>query len=226
MTETLVETTALGMTYESADGRASVLTDITCRIEAGDMIALIGPSGSGKSTLLHILAGLIQPTSGQVGWPALGARDDLMPEHVQVAFQSPSLFAALNVQDNIALPLLLAGNEGTAGVQAERLLQTFGLADLARKLPEELSGGQSQRIAMLRALAPTPRLIFADEPTGQLDSATAQAFLTEVIGICTALGTALVIATHDPNVAARMAHHWTIDHGTLWQSTNRAGSTA
>lgn len=222
MTEPIVAAENICKSYRLPDGQVTAVLDhITCRVEAGAMIAVIGPSGSGKSTLLHILAGLILPTSGHLTWPALGERAELMPEKVQVAFQSPSLFPPLNVRDNIALPLVLAGQCKIAGLRAERLLQSFGLAELALKLPEELSGGQAQRVAMLRALAGSPRLILADEPTGQLDSATAQAFLTGVIDMAEAMGTALIIATHDPEVAARLDRQWTIDHGTLWLDTNR-----
>lgn len=220
MTEHLVETHALSKSYLAANGSVTVLSGIECNIDAGDRIALIGPSGSGKSTLLHILAGLVSPSEGQIAWPALGPQDQLMPRQVQTAFQAQSLFPALNVRDNIALPSLLAG-QSAPDLTPEVLLERFGLAELAQKLPEELSGGQAQRVAMLRALSVQPRLILADEPTGQLDSKTAQDFLTEVIAVADAIGAALVIATHDPAIAARMTRHWSIDHGTLWPDTNR-----
>jgi ABC-type lipoprotein export system ATPase subunit len=210
---------ALGMTksYPAPGGQAAqVLTAVDCQVMPGDRIALVGPSGSGKSTLLHILAGLTEPTTGSVRWPALGPRDQLMPVKVQAVFQAPSLFPALNVRDNITLPLLLAGLATPTAALADHLLEQFDLSELALKLPEELSGGQAQRVAMLRALAVSPRLILADEPTGQLDAATGQSFLTLVIQIARATGAALVIATHDPAVAARMDRQWTIDPGRLW----------
>ena len=217
MTEPLVETIAVAKSYPLPDGQAAqVLAAIDCQVQPGDRIALIGPSGSGKSTLLHILAGLVEPTSGSVRWPALGARDQLMPVKVQAVFQAPSLFPALNVRDNITLPLVLAGLAAPPAALADHLLDRFGLTELALKLPEELSGGQAQRVAMLRALAVAPRLILADEPTGQLDGPTAQVFLTLVIEMARTMGAALVIATHDPQVAARMDRQWAIDHGTLW----------
>ncbi len=220
MTDRLVQTRALSKTYATADGTVSVLSGVECHIDAGDRVALIGPSGSGKSTLLHILAGLVEPSQGQVEWPALGPRDELMPRWVQTVFQAQSLFAALNVRDNIALPGLLAGQTPPDGLTPDQLLATFGLSDLALKLPEELSGGQAQRVAMLRALSVGPRLILADEPTGQLDSQTAQAFLTQVIAVADGIGAALIVATHDPATAARMQRQWSIDHGTLWADTN------
>ena len=222
MSEALVQIKAVGKTYPATDGQAtSVLTGIDCAIAPGARIALIGPSGSGKSTLLHIIGGFVPPTQGQVCWPALGAQEELLPEKIQAVFQAPSLFPALNVYDNIALPLLLAGLNAAPGFTPDDLLARFGLSDLALKLPEELSGGQAQRIAMLRALSVSPRLILADEPTGQLDSKTAQEFLTTVITVADEIEAALIIATHDPAVAARMDRQWSIDHGKLFVDTNK-----
>lgn len=216
MNDALVVIKALGKTFPAADGQVTnVLSGIDCVIEAQARIALIGPSGSGKSTLLHIIGGFVPPTAGDVSWPGLGTQPDLLPQNIQAVFQAPSLFPALTVRDNIALPLLLAGCSPAPGHAPDDLLARFGLSDLALKLPEELSGGQAQRIAMLRALSISPRLILADEPTGQLDSTTAQQFLTTVIDVATGIGAALVIATHDPAIAARMDRQWTIDHGTL-----------
>jgi ABC-type lipoprotein export system ATPase subunit len=223
MNEALVQIKALGKTYPAADRQTSrVLSGITCVIEPRARIALIGPSGSGKSTLLHIIGGFIPPTDGEVSWPAMGAQQDLLPERIQAVFQAPSLFPALNVRDNIALPLLLAGRSAAQGFTPDDLLARFGLSDLAPKLPEELSGGQAQRIAMLRALSVSPRLILADEPTGQLDSKTAQEFLTTVITVADVIGAALILASHDPAVAARMDRQWSIDHGELFVDTNKS----
>ncbi len=219
MTDILVRAEGIGMRY-SAPGASTVdvLEGIDCDIAARDRIAIIGPSGSGKSTLMHILGGLVTPTSGHIEWPALGARETLMPEQVQFVFQSPSLFPALDVLGNITLPLLLAGGALDAQYRARDLLAKFNLEDLADKLPEELSGGQAQRVAMLRALTTAPRLILADEPTGQLDSCTAEHFLEGVLDFAEDARIALVIATHDAQVAARMARLWSMDHGRLDKS--------
>lgn len=219
MTEVLVRTEGIGMRY-SAPGSSTVdvLEGIDCDIAARDRIAIIGPSGSGKSTLMHILGGLVTPTSGHIEWPALGARETLMPEQVQFVFQSPSLFPALDVLGNITLPLLLARGALDAQYRARDLLSKFNLEDLADKLPEELSGGQAQRVAMLRALTTAPRLILADEPTGQLDSRTAEHFLDGVLDFAEDARIALVIATHDAQVAARMTRLWTMNHGRLDKS--------
>jgi ABC-type lipoprotein export system ATPase subunit len=225
MNDALVQIKDMSKTYPAADGQITrVLSCITCEIEPDARIALIGPSGSGKSTLLHIIGGFVPPSEGQVSWPALGAQEELLPEKVQAVFQAPSLFPALNVHDNIALPLLLAGRNAAPGFTPDALLARFGLSDLAVKLPEELSGGQAQRITMLRALSVSPRLILADEPTGQLDSKTAQEFLTTVIGMADEIGAALVVATHDPSVAARMSRQWSIDHGALFVDTNKGNA--
>ncbi len=196
-------------------GAVSVLQGIDCSIRANDRIALLGPSGSGKSTLMHILGGLIEPTRGTVSWPGLGARADLQPSKVQFVFQSPSLFPALTVARNVALPMILAGGFADAHVRANTMLERFGLADLARKLPEELSGGQAQRVSMARALAISPKLILADEPTGQLDSRTASEFLDTVLELVTGSGAALVIATHDLGIADRMDRRLILAHGNL-----------
>lgn len=130
-------------------------------------------------------------------------------------FQSPSLFPALTAAENVALPFVLAGEHSAAGNAARMLLQSFGLGELADSLPEELSGGQSQRIAMVRALAMRPRLVLADEPTGQLDSITAQFLFDTILERLEGTDAALVVATHDEAIAARMATRWTMDHGRL-----------
>ncbi|UCI10577.1 ABC transporter ATP-binding protein [Mesorhizobium sp. B1-1-8] len=191
------------------------LRSVYCTISAGTRIAVVGPSGSGKTTLLHILGGLDRPTTGSIEWPGLGQFDELRPRHVGLVFQSPSLFPALTAIQNVTLPLLLAGEHLAAGANARALLDSFGLGELADKLPEELSGGQSQRIAMARALVMRPKLVLADEPTGQLDSITAQFFFDTVLEQLEGTDTALVVATHDEAVAARMATRWTMDHGQL-----------
>ena len=223
MPETLVETEEFCKGNSLQDGEVvHVLNKVNCRVQEGDHIVLIGPSGSGKSTLLHGLGGLIEPTRGKIVWPALGERTSLMPEKLQFVFQTPSLYPALNVVRNVTLPLVLAGKMNAEAVEKRALdaLDKFGLATLAYKLPEELSGGQAQRVAMARALAIRPRLILADEPTGQLDSQTAGQFLDQVLGMTREIGAALVIATHDSAMAERMNLRWVIDHGTLQVSQN------
>jgi putative ABC transport system ATP-binding protein/lipoprotein-releasing system ATP-binding protein len=188
----------------------------TCTILPGDRIALMGPSGSGKSTLLHLLGGLDRLTSGNIIWPSLGARATLRPTMVGLVFQMPSLLAPLTVVENVELPLLL-GPESTEKARAAALetLDRIGLLSIAEKLPEELSGGQAQRVAVARALTSRPKLLLADEPTGQLDHPTAQQLFDVLLASLEGTETALVVATHDKMVAERMNTIWHMEHGIL-----------
>ena len=225
MSDVLVQADAVWKRFDGAEG-AEVLRDVSCAVAPGDRVALVGPSGSGKSTLLHLFAGLAEPSRGRIAWPALGPREGLMPGKLQVVFQAPSLYPPLDVRDNVALPLLLSDRREGAKERADTLLARFGLADLAARLPDELSGGQAQRVAMARALSIAPALVLADEPTGQLDSATAQGFLDTVLAIAAESDAALVIATHDPAVARRMDKIWMIDHGALFMRPQSEGEVA
>ncbi len=221
MTEILTICRKICRTFSSGDERLSVLRDVDCEIREGDRIVLAGPSGSGKTTLLHILGGLDHPTSGEIEWPALGTIEQLRPRRIGVVFQSPSLFPALTVAQNLDLPAILAGQLSVSD-RGEALLSSFGLGGLADKLPEDLSGGQAQRVAMVRALALRPKLVLADEPTGQLDGVTAQQFMDNVLEYLEAIGATLVVATHDEAIAARMRFRWTIQHGRLTRSEMKA----
>lgn len=215
MIEPLVVCRQLGRDFPDGSGpRVPVLHDVDCEILSGARIGLVGPSGSGKTTLLHIFGGLDRPTSGAIEWPALGSRERLRPRQIGIVFQSPSLFPALTAIQNVELPRLLAGEKADPRASFA-LLVAFGLGDVADKLPEELSGGQAQRVAMARALALGPRLVLADEPTGQLDSITAQHVLDAVLERLEGTNTALIVATHDETIAARMATRWSMDHGRL-----------
>lgn len=191
------------------------LVDASCRVRAAERIAIVGPSGSGKSTLLNLMAGLDKPSSGRIGWPALGHAEALRPRQIAIVFQTVSLIPALTSLENVELPLLLAGEEGVAETRAREALEIFGLEELADHLPEELSGGQAQRVALARAIAGSPRLILADEPTGQLDGATSAAVLDRIIAWAERSATAIVVATHDEAVARRMQRVWRMDHGHL-----------
>jgi len=193
-------------------GAVTALAEATFEIVAGDMIALIGPSGSGKSTLLHLIAAIETPTEGQIEWPALGGPGDLRPGPVSIAFQGPSLLPPLTVAENVELPILLAGGtQPQATAAAEPLIERLGLADIAGKLPEEISGGQAQRAGLARALVGQPRLILADEPTGQLDSSTAAGLMAVVLDQVRASGAALIVATHDTAVACRLPLRWQLN---------------
>ncbi|QBC31831.1 ABC transporter ATP-binding protein [Pandoraea sp. XY-2] len=215
MSDTLIEAQAVGRRYPQGGVSIAAVASATFRLRAGDRVALVGRSGSGKSTLLHLMAGLDVPTSGELTWPALGAAETLLPEKIALVFQAPSLLEPLTVSENVALPLLMAIATPDIDNAVANALAIFGLESLARKLPEELSGGQMQRVAMARAIAGNPRVILADEPTGQLDQPTGRALLDALLAHLAGTCTALVIATHDPAVAERMERVWQMEHGTL-----------
>jgi putative ABC transport system ATP-binding protein/lipoprotein-releasing system ATP-binding protein len=205
-----------GRTYGHGAAANVALTPTDVQVQPGDRIALVGPSGSGKSTLLHLMAGLDTPTHGQVSWPAIGAREDLRPGRVAVVFQGPSLMPALTVLENVALALVLGGTrDAQARAEARDALDRLGLGELADTLPEEISGGQAQRVAVARALAGEPMLILADEPTGQLDRASGATVIDVLLEAAQHTGAALVVATHDPTVAVRLSARWQMHSGEL-----------
>lgn len=216
MPELYVDAHDLTRTYRVGDQTVTALAHADCLVRAGARIALQGRSGSGKSTLLQILAGIEEPTSGTITWPALGARETLRPRSIAVVFQRESLIAPLTTVENVELPLVLAGmSASSARDVAQATLTRFELSDLRDKLPEELSGGQAQRVAFARAVAQRPRLILADEPTGQLDSETASRLLILVFANLAGTDTALVVATHDPSVSAQLTDRWRMERGRL-----------
>jgi ABC-type lipoprotein export system ATPase subunit len=212
----LVRCDGAGRTFGAGRTATVALQPTDCHVAEDARIALVGPSGSGKSTLLHLMAGLDSPTTGAVSWPAIGDRRGLRPGPVAVVFQGPSLLPPLTVLENVALPLILGGTaDGPARRLAGIALDQLELLELADKLPEELSGGQAQRVAVARALAGEPRLILADEPTGQLDRASGAVVVDVLLAAAAHAGAALVIATHDPAVADRFPERWEMHSGRL-----------
>lgn len=208
-------------TYGENANLTVALRSVRCKVEADSRVALVGPSGSGKSTLIHLMAGLDLPTDGTVTWPAIGSLDDLRPRKVAVIFQGPSLLPPLTVVENVALPLVLAGSDNhTAEVTARESLANLDLEPLCDKLPEELSGGQSQRVAVARALAGEPLLILADEPTGQLDHESAAKVIDVLLLAADQSRAGLIVSTHDPLVASRFPEVWPTSDG--WLETGRA----
>ena len=212
----LVVCAAAGRTYGSGDTATVALQATHCTVRAGARVALLGPSGSGKSTLLHLMAGLDRPTTGAVTWPGIGSSEALRPGPVAMVFQGASLLPPLTVAENVALPLVLGGvRDACARLAARHALELLDLLELAGKLPEELSGGQAQRVAVSRALAGRPALVLADEPTGQLDRASGAAVVDVLLAAADHVGAALVIATHDLSVAERLDERWEMDSGRL-----------
>lgn len=188
----------------------------TCEVLPGSRTAIVGPSGSGKSTLLHIMSALERPTAGRVSWPGLSTKAEKRGQQIGVVFQSPSLVPALTVLENAALPLTLAGvSEAETDERVRYALRLVDVDQLADQLPEELSGGQAQRVAVARVLAQRPALILADEPTGQLDQASGQHLIDVLLATADEIGAALVVSTHDAEVAQRLTRRWTMHEGRL-----------
>lgn len=203
-------------TYGTGAATTVAVRDVTVVVAPRARIALTGPSGSGKSTLLHLMASLDTPTSGSVTWPGLDVGDGLEPVRIGMVFQGPSLLPALNVTENVCLPLLFGDcPESEATARAKDALARLGIGDLAQALPDELSGGQAQRVAVARVLATAPRLILADEPTGQLDHRAAALIIDVLLQAADDLGAALIVSTHDPAVAGRLSTEWAMHDGRL-----------
>ncbi|MGQ4360566.1 ABC transporter ATP-binding protein [Streptomyces sp. SAS_272] len=207
----LVSCRGVALTFGRGPGAVVAVHGADLDVRCGDRLAVVGPSGSGKSSLLHLLAGLERPTSGTIDRPGLDG-----PRDIGLVFQADSLIPALDVTENTALPLMLAGPrvEETRRPVAEAL-DVVGAAGLADRLPDEISGGQAQRVAVARVLAQSPRLILADEPTGRLDRTTGGRVLDALLAAADRTGAALVVTTHDPAVAARLTVRRIMREGRL-----------
>jgi putative ABC transport system ATP-binding protein len=214
--ETLFHSENAGHTYGKGHTALVAVRGVTCTVSRGDRIALTGPSGSGKSTLLHMIAGLERPTTGQVSWGERSEAPSGEPGTIGVIFQGLSLIPSLNAVENVALPLVIGGvSDLEAHTRAYEALELLGLQDLAARLPDELSGGQAQRVAMSRVLVCGPRLILADEPTGQLDHAAGLHLMDVLLEVADRLNAALLVSTHDPMIAERLPTLWRMDDGAL-----------
>jgi putative ABC transport system ATP-binding protein len=205
---TIVSATDVTRRYGEGDASVDALRGVSLDVQQGKLTAVMGPSGSGKSTLMHILAGLDKPTSGSVlvaGHEITTMKDNeltkLRREHIGFVFQFFNLLPMLNAGENVMLPLSVAG-EKVDPAWFEELVGKVGLADRLGHRPAELSGGQQQRVAVARSLVAKPTVVFADEPTGNLDSKTGEEILNLLRDSADSYGQTIVMVTHDPRAAA------------------------
>jgi len=216
----LLQVTALKKSYDGAEGQVPVLRGIDMAVAAGDTLALTGESGSGKSTLLHLIGGLDTASSGEVilNGQDICQMDDtgraaVRRKNVGIVFQQFNLIPSLDVTANITFQARLAGQYDARA--AGDLADALGLGDHLDKYPEQLSGGQQQRVAIARALAAKPQLILADEPTGNLDEATASDVMAQMLQLVSATGAALIMVTHSPRLAEQMGRQLHLRQGVL-----------
>ena len=209
MTETILETSGLTKIYTIGEHREHILSDITLQVLKGEFVVVAGSSGSGKTTLLSLLSGLDKPTSGRI---ILNGRDITELSEDQLAplrnvetgfvFQAFHLIPSLNALENVMFPAELK-RDPAAAVKAETLLRRVGLWERRGNFPSQLSGGEKQRVAICRALINDPKILFADEPTGNLDSENSRGIVELLAGLHRERGTTLILATHSPEIAAR-----------------------
>jgi putative ABC transport system ATP-binding protein len=209
MSNVILNCQSLSRTYRSGGQDLTVLKDITFALEQGEFLAILGPSGSGKTTLLGLLAGLDRPTTGTVhlDGQALGAMSEdararLRVEKIGFVFQSFQLIPTLTAQENVQVPLELRGEADATG-RARDLLARVGLRGREHHYPAQLSGGEQQRVALARGFSSRPKVLFADEPTGNLDASTGATIIELMVNLNDELGTTLVLVTHDLDLAAR-----------------------
>ena len=213
----VLEGRGLVKTYLSGTRRLSVLEGVDVAVAAGESVSIRGESGTGKSTLLHLLAGLDAPDAGELWWagaPVTGAAQ--RGRFLGMVFQSFYLMPELNARDNVLMAARMLARPGAADrTRAAALLERVGLAQRAHHVPAQLSGGERQRVAIARALMNRPRLVLADEPTGNLDERTAESVIDLLLGLCAETQTALVLVTHNVAHASRCARQLTLHDGRL-----------
>lgn len=215
----------VGKTYTSGSKQLTVLSDINFELEEGETLAIVGPSGSGKTTLLGLCAGLDQPDSGTVklcGWELNSLSEDerarLRNEEVGFIFQDFQLLPTLTALENVSVPLELKGVKGASKTALE-LLSKVGLEERAHHYPSQLSGGEKQRVAMARAFSNKPSILFADEPTGNLDEETGEKVIQLLFNLNKEAGTTLVIVSHDLELARRNQHILRLKGGKILEET-------
>ena len=219
--EFAVEASTLGKHVNSSEGRLTILSGVSFGVARGETVAILGASGSGKSTLLGLLAGLDTPSEGRVRIEGtdLGALDEdgraaLRGQRMGFVFQSFQLLPSLTALENVLLPLELSG-QPDARQRALAALEQVGLLARLAHYPRQLSGGEQQRVAIARAFAPAPAILFADEPTGNLDVATGQRIINLLLALNEEAATTLVLVTHDADLAARCQRRLHLDGGRL-----------
>ena len=220
----MLRSESLTQTYISGGRPLTVLNDITFTLERGGFLAIVGPSGSGKTTLLGLLAGLDRPTAGTIHLDGvdLGAlsEDDrarLRAEKVGFVFQSFQLIPTLTARENVQVPLELRGEPAEA--RASELLERVGLGDRGHHYPAQLSGGEQQRVALARAFSIRPQILFADEPTGNLDARTGATIIDLMVALNRELGTTLVLVTHDLDLASKAHRTIRLSDGRIVEDT-------
>ena len=223
----------LNKTYKKSRQQITVLSNINLEIRQGEIVAITGASGSGKSTLLHLLAGLDRPTSGQVivnGQDLSKMSDKRLSQFrnqtIGFVFQSFYLHPFLTLEKNVEVPaMFLKMKRQQRTAQIAQLLKRVGLADWAKHFPKELSGGQIQRSAIARALVNSPNIIFADEPTGNLDSVNSDLVIDLLKQIRQDLGTTIILVTHNPEIVAKADRHITLKDGVIVDQTHQITET-
>jgi lipoprotein-releasing system ATP-binding protein len=223
MSDAALELRAVRRTYRSGDGELAVLRGADLALRAGEIVALVAPSGTGKSTLLHLAGLLERPDGGKVfvagrdaGALSDHARTEIRRDSIGFVYQFHHLLGEFSALENVVLPQMIAGvAQRAARLRAQALLAAFGLANREKHLPGKLSGGEQQRVAIARALANAPRVLLADEPTGNLDVATATVVFGELLNMVRTHGVAALIATHNPELASRMDRTVTLRDGQV-----------
>ena len=223
MSEPVLSVRGVTRTYETASGGLTVLKGVDLDVMPGEVVGLIGPSGSGKSSLLHAAGLLERPTSGEIRIDGedVGGLDERARTHIRLArigfvYQFHHLLAEFDARDNVALPLRIAGvGQAQARERASEVLTALGLGERLTHQPAQLSGGEQQRVAVARALANRPRLLLADEPTGNLDPATSQTVFEALHRLVKDTGVAALIATHNMELAGHMDRVFALKDGHL-----------